>query len=137
MDRLQDLDDFEMLHDHQMEYINKILENNTSDRKYDLIDIEIYESEYVFMIKNVNRTEKLQLLICINYMYPESEMEFHDINGDYINIDDDFEDFIKKFYSDKDVVYSDCNLYKEYMYYWLKNNGFSPNRICKVDINNI
>ena len=33
------------------------------------------------------------------------------------------------------VGYSD--LCKEYMYYYLKNNGFSLNRICKVDINNI
>lgn len=55
MDYLQDLDDFEMLKDYQIEHINKILKDNCSSREYDLIDIEFDNSEYVFMMKNVNK----------------------------------------------------------------------------------
>ena len=136
MDYLQDLDDFEMLKDYQIEYINKILKDNRSSREYDLIDIEFDNSEYVFMMKNVNKAEKLKLLICIDYIWPESDMEFHDISGDYVDINDDFENFAKDHPSLSEAA-SDCDLCKEYMYYYLKNIGFSLNRICKVDINNI
>lgn len=132
---LQDLEDFEMLKDYQIEHINKILKDNRSSREYDLIDIDIYDSKYVFMMKNVNKAEKLKLLACISYVYPENDMEFYDINGDYVSIDDDFEKFAKD-YSSLDGV-GDCGLHEEYMYYYLKNIGFSPNRICKVDMNNI
>ena len=37
---LQDLEDFEMLKDYQIEHINKILKDNRSSREYDLIDID-------------------------------------------------------------------------------------------------
>ncbi len=70
------------------------------------------------------------------HVYPENDMEFYDINGDYVSIHDDFENFAKDHPSLSEES-SDCDLCKEYMYYYLKNIGFSLNRICKVDINNI
>lgn len=80
------LDDLKYLSNHQRQYINKILKDNCATKEYDLMDIEIYESRYIFIIKDADKIEKLKLLVSVVYEDSGAFTSFRDSDNNPINI---------------------------------------------------
>lgn len=117
------LGDLKYLSNHQKQYINKILKDNCDTREYDLMDIEIYESRYIFIIKDVDKIEKLKLLVSVVYEDSGAFTSFRDSDNNPINIYEDDED--------------SYDMYGENIYYWLAKQGYSERKTYKLDANNI
>ena len=114
----------------EMHNINRILKDNCLSHKYDLIMIDYIKFIHVFIIKDVDAIEKASPLVCLCRRDRENPVKLYDAGGNDIDISNSFKNFVNERFPDD--CNNDCNFCEEYLYYWLKNSGYSSSRIYYI-----
>ena len=122
-------DSLKRMPDSEIKYINKVLKENCTDHHFDIILIKHRVFIHAFIVTDVDTIEKAKPLVGIEFDNILPYITLYDVDGNDINIYDDFKNFRNEYYFDEGPDSNYYHVGEEFFHYWIgKNKMHSPIR---------